>query len=452
MQYNSDTIAALATPVGTSGIAVIRVSGDDAVVICDKIFSGDLNKAASHTVHLGKVKDDSGRIIDQVLMTIMRAPGSYTGENTVEISCHGSMTVVREIMKLLFFAGARQAKAGEFTKRAFLNGKLDLVQAEAVIDIINSKNETALDVGINHLEGGLSEKINSAREKLLRIMAYLQAEADFPEEGVSGFSDELFRENIKNVICELSRLLETAKAGKYIREGISTVLAGKPNAGKSSLLNRLLERERAIVTDIEGTTRDTVEEYLQLGKITLKLIDTAGIRKTDNTVEKIGVDIAVKAVSDADLVLYIADMSDTPNEDDIKIIERIKDKKVIMVLNKSDIKSESDEYSKLMDCRKIMISAKTGEGIEELKKAVEEMFGDIGIENSITMANIRHIEAVAKAKKILEEAYEAYASGIPADCISVDIQSALESLGEITGMTVSEEIVDKIFKEFCVGK
>ncbi len=447
-----DTIAALATPVGTSGIAVIRVSGEQAIEICDKIFSADLNSVQSHTVHLGKIIDGSGKAVDQVLATVMRAPGTYTGENTVEISCHGSMTVVREIMKLLFSAGARQAQAGEFTKRAFLNGRLDLVQAEAVIDIINSKSETSLNVGLSQLEGGLSAKINSAREKLLKIMAWIQAEADFPEEGVSGFSDELFRENIENVINETETLLKTAKSGKYIREGISTALVGKPNAGKSSLLNCLLERERAIVTDIEGTTRDTVEEYLQLGRLTLKLIDTAGIRETDNVVEKIGVDIAVKTIENADLILYIADMSDTPDADDIKIIEKIKNKRVIMVLNKSDIGKNSDLYSDLLDCRKVMISAKTGEGLDDLKQAVGEMFADVGIENSVTMTNIRHIQAVEEAKRLLAGAYAAYNSGIPVDCISVEIQSALESLGEITGMTVSEEIVDKIFKEFCVGK
>ncbi len=451
MKYGSDTIAALATPVGTSGIAVIRISGDEAIKICNKIFSSDLEKTESHTVHFGTIKDGE-ETVDQVLATVMKAPKTYTGENTVEISCHGSMTVVRSIMKLLFSAGARQAKAGEFTKRAFLNGKLDLVQAEAVIDIINSKNETALSTGINHLEGSLSSKINEVREKLVKIMAYLQAEADFPEEGVSGFSEELFKENIKEVADNLENLLKTAETGKYIREGISTVIAGKPNAGKSSLLNCLLQKERAIVTDIEGTTRDTVEEYLQLGRLTLKLIDTAGIRETDNAVEKIGVDKAIKSIDKADLVLYIADMSDTPDEEDMKIIKKLEDKKVIMVLNKSDIKNSSDKYSKLIDCKKVIISAKTGEGTEALKQAVIDMFDNVGIENSVTITNIRHIEAVSKALKILREAETAYNSGIPADCISVDIQTALEGLGEVTGMTVSEEIVDKIFKEFCVGK
>ena len=451
MIYSDDTIAALATPAGTSGIAVIRVSGKNAIDICGKIFSKDISEVLTHTAHFGKIINN-GKIIDQVLVTVMRAPGTYTGENTVEISCHGSMTVVREIMGALFESGARQAKAGEFTKRAFLNGKLDLVQAEAVIDIINSKSETALESGINQLEGSLSEKINEIRNKLLKIMAWIGAEADFPEEGISGFSDEAFCKDAEEILKEIEILLVSAKEGKYIREGISTVLTGKPNAGKSSLLNRLLQKKRAIVTDIEGTTRDKVEEYLQVGGITLKLIDTAGIRNTENEVEKIGVDIALNEITAADLVLYIADTSEKPSSEDAEIIEKIKDKKMIMVLNKSDIGKNGEEYLKLAKCKNVSISAKTGEGIDDLKNVIVEMFKNTGIENSVTVTNLRHTEAILRAKNLVEHAYKEYKSGMPVDFAAVDIQSAVESLGEITGMTVSEEIVDKIFKEFCVGK
>ncbi|MFA7637532.1 MAG: tRNA uridine-5-carboxymethylaminomethyl(34) synthesis GTPase MnmE [Monoglobales bacterium] len=454
---NGDTIAALATVPGTSGIAVIRVSGSDAVEISAKLCGKDLLDAKSHTAHFVKIKRDGGSIIDHAVATVMLAPNSYTGENVVEISCHGSMTPVKEILLLLTEYGARYAEAGEFTKRAFLNGKMDLSQAEAVLDIINSESELALSLGVNQLEGRLSEEINKIRDEVIYLSAMLGAEADFPEEGVSGISDEVIEEKISSCLVALEKLIEGAKSGEMARDGIKTVIAGAPNTGKSSLLNLLVGRERAIVTNIPGTTRDSIEEYIKLGHAHIKLIDTAGIRHTDNEVEKIGVGIAGQAVKDADLVLFVVDTGRKINDEDRQALKLAENKKTVVIFNKIDIAdAEAEkEYEKIFgNYKRVRISAKTGEGADGLKKVVSDMFDFQEIESSksAVIANIRHIEAVKKAHKLIETAYNDYRTGVPADFMAVNLSGAAEALGEITGMSVSEEIVDRIFKEFCVGK
>ena len=449
----NDTIAALATPPGMSALAVIRLSGEDSVKIADRLFSKNILNAASHTVHFGKIHDTDGHIIDEVLVTVMLAPRSYTGENSVEISCHGSMTAVRKIILALIECGARQALAGEFTKRAFLNGKMDLCRSEAVIDIIHSKSELALEKGIEQLSGSISDKINEIRNKTVYLAAALSSEADFPDEGVSGLTDEFIEETLTEVIEKTDKLLETAKTGKYIRDGIAVSLTGRPNAGKSSVLNALAGEQKAIVTNIPGTTRDTVEDYINIGNICVKLMDTAGIRNTDDEVEKIGVRRARTAAEHADLILYVADVSSPPNSYDIEIVDFIKNKNVVMLLNKEDIsKDYEEEYKKLINAPCIYTSAVCGSGFDELKDIISKMFETGKAASEVTLTNIRHADALTRAGKRLHTAYEAFKSGIPADFMAVDIEAAVSAFGEITGISVSEEIVDTIFKEFCVGK
>lgn len=454
---NRDTIAALATVPGTSGIAVVRVSGEAAVEISAKLCGGELLAAKSHTAHFVKLKRPDGSIIDHAVVTVMLAPNSYTGENVVEISCHGSMTPVKEILLLLTGNGARYASAGEFTKRAFLNGKMDLSQAEAVLDIINSESEIALSMGVNQLEGKLSEEINRIRDEVVYLSAMLGAEADFPEEGVSGISDEIIKEKINACLNSMQKLIDGSKSGELARDGIKTVIAGTPNTGKSSLLNMLVGRERAIVTNIPGTTRDSIEEYIKLGHALIKLIDTAGIRSTDNEVERIGVGIAGKAVQTADLVLFVVDLGRKINDEDRRVLELVKDKKTVVIFNKTDIadpEAEKEYEGIFKDFRKVKISAKTGDGAENLKKTISDMFDfqEITGGTSAVIANVRHIDAVKKAHSLIKTAIDDYLMGVPADFMAVNLSAAAEALGEITGMSVSEEIVDRIFKDFCVGK
>lgn len=448
-----DTIVALATPPGMSAIAVVRLSGEKAVEIADRIFSKNILTARTHTVHFGKIHDLKGNIIDEVLVTVMLAPKSYTGENSVEISCHGSMAAVRKIILALIECGARQARAGEFTKRAFLNGKMDLCRSEAVIDIIHSKSELALEKGIEQLSGSVSGKINEIRNKTVYLAAALSSEADFPDEGVSGLTDSFITETLDEVIGQTDKLLETAKTGKYIRDGVAVSLTGRPNAGKSSVLNALVGEQKAIVTSIPGTTRDTVEDYINIGNMCVKLMDTAGIRNTEDEVEKIGVDRAKNIAENADLILYVADVSTPPDNYDIEIIDFIKNKNVVMLLNKEDISTEyAEEYRKLISAPFVYTSALRGKGFDELEKIMLGMFAAGKTTSEVTITNIRHADALTRAGRCLNRAREAFLSGMPADLLTVDVEEAVSAFGEITGMNVSEEIVDTIFKEFCVGK
>ena len=430
---DNNTIAAIATPIGTGGIGIIRISGENALKIASRVFisknKSDVLSYKTHTLHFGAVVNSQGKTIDQALLSYMKAPHSYTGEDVVELSCHGGITCVKQVLEQVLAQGASLAGRGEFTKRAFLNGKMDLSQAEAVIDIINSKNEKALSSAVNQLEGTLSHKINSLRDKLVMVMAYIEAETDFPEDDISGLSED---------------------------QGISTAIVGRPNVGKSSLLNALLGETRAIVTDIPGTTRDIIEEYLNLGNITLRLIDTAGIRNTEDTVEQIGVNLALSRAEAAQLVLFVGDLSLIPSSEDKEILEKIKDKPHIMVLNKSDkeLGGAFENYSELSPCKKVKISAKNLLGVEELTKEIEELFevGEIQEDDSLILTNLRHIESITSAKASVSRALEEIKAGMPADMLYIDIFDALSSLGEVVGMTVSEEVVDKVFEKFCVGK
>lgn len=456
----NETIAAIATPFGSGGIGIVRISGDRALEIGGRVFVSAKGKQvsdfATHTVHYGKAVGVGGETIDEVLLTYMKAPHSYTGEDVVEISCHGGVTSVKNILKAVTGQGARLAGRGEFTKRAFLNGKLDLAKAEAVIDIINSKTDRALGVAVNQLEGSLSRKIDEIREKLVTVMAYVEAETDFPEDDVSGLSTDEVMEKLLLAKSELEKLLKTADTGKLVRDGITTAIVGRPNVGKSSLLNALSGRERAIVTDIPGTTRDVIEEYVTIGGAVLRLLDTAGIRETGDAVEKIGVDRALDSAKKAELVLFVADLSSSPSAEDKAIISSLKEQKVIVVLNKTDkeIKGAGEEYSALSSFPTVRISAAKEEGIDILAAEIEKLFnlGMLDHSTDALLTNLRHVESITRASESVNKAIEALRQGIPPDMLYVDLFDALSALGEVVGMSVSEEVVDKIFEKFCVGK
>lgn len=453
----NDTIAAISTPVGVGGIGVIRVSGEKAFEICDKIFRAankkTISKSPTHTIHYGHIVDSEGETVDEVMVSVMCAPKTFTAENTVEISTHGSPLVLKKVLSLILSAGARMAQAGEFTKRAFLNGRIDLSRAEAVIDVIHADSDISLKSALHQLEGGLFNEINKIREPLLYAEAQFGAAVDYPDDEIADLSEESLRNTLNKTIDMCTELLDNAESGRIAKEGIRCVLAGRPNVGKSSLLNALTKSSRAIVTEFEGTTRDVIEESISLEGYALRLFDTAGIRKSDNAVEKIGVDRSRAYIKSADIVLLLLDSSDKLYDEDREIISITKDKKRIIVINKSDLKQELDTNEVKLLCegnRFVYISTKTENGIDELKKAIS----DICIENSgsALISNMRHIEALAAAKQSLISALEALDSGMPIDMCSIDISSALENLGLITGTSVSADIVDTVFKNFCVGK
>lgn len=457
---NSDTIAAIATAMTSSGIGIVRISGNDALTIIDKIYKSKsgkkkISECDSHTIHYGYIYDGE-EIVDEVMILLMKAPNTYTREDTIEIDCHGGVYVMKRILETVIKNGARPAEPGEFTKRAFLNGRIDLSQAESVIDVINSKNEFALKSSLNQLKGSILEKIKEIRAVVLHEIAFIESALDDPEH----ISLDGYPQNLNNIVDKeiknIDKLLKTSDNGRILKEGINTVIVGKPNAGKSSLLNVLVGTDRAIVTDIAGTTRDVLEEQINLNGVTLNLVDTAGIRDTDDVVEKIGVSKAKEYATTADLIIYVIDSSTELDESDYEIIELLKGKNSIILLNKSDLKVVTDEsiVSKLIDSKIISISAKQNIGIEKLENTIKEMFlnGDVSFNDEIYITNIRHKNLLNQSIISLKHVINSIQNGMPEDFYSIDLMSAYESLGLIIGEAVEDDLVEEIFSKFCMGK
>ena len=468
----ADTIAAVATAMSASGIGIVRISGEDCMDVIHRIYRSkggkfDIRTADSHTIHYGYIYDGE-EIVDEVLVMIMKAPRTFTGENTVEIDCHGGVYAMRRVLETVVKNGARIAQPGEFTKRAFLNGRLDLSQAEAVIDVIQSQNSYALKSSISQLKGSVKTTIEELRSRILYHIAYIESALDDPEHiSLDGYSSEL-RADVEEELAKVERLLSTASDGKMIKEGIKTVILGKPNAGKSSLLNLLVGENKAIVTDIAGTTRDILEEYINLGGISLRIVDTAGIRATDDVVEKIGVGRAKDSAKDADLILYVVDASTSLDENDVEIMKLLKDKKAIILLNKADLPSVVsvdtivDNFVNDVDNSGIgemtypivAISAKEETGMEELEEQIKQMFfhGELTFNNEVYITNARHKAALEETKKSLNQVLDSIEMDMPEDFFSIDLMNVYKELGSIIGEEVGEDLVNEIFSKFCTGK
>ena len=458
--YREDTIAAIATPGSGSGIGVIRISGENAIEVADKIFQPKnknkrLPEQPTYTIHYGNIVDGD-ELLDEVIVLLMRGPHSYTAEDTVEIDCHGGTFVMRKILELVIRNGARPAEPGEFTKRAFLNGRIDLSQAEAVMDVIEAKNNYALQSSLGQLKGSLLEMIREMREKILYEIAYIESALDDPEHiSLDGYPVEL-GEKVDNLLKTAVDLLKSSQNGRVLREGIRTVIVGKPNAGKSSLMNVLVGSNRAIVTDMAGTTRDILEEQIQLKGLNLNIVDTAGIRKTDDPVEKIGVDRARKAADQADLILYVVDSSTNLDENDDEIISFLKDQNVVVLLNKTDLSmvTTPEMVKERLHKPVVCISARMETGIDELADLLESMFlsGKVSFNEEVYLTNARQKRAMEEAGESLKKVQESISLGMPEDFYSIDLMDAYESLGSITGESVGEDLVNEIFSKFCMGK
>lgn len=460
----TDTIAAISTAMTSSGIGIIRVSGDEAFSIVNKIYQSKnnckkLSEFATHTIHYGFIFDGDD-LIDEVMVSVMKAPNSYTTEDTVEINCHGGILVLNRVLEIVLKNGARIAEPGEFTKRAFLNGRIDLSRAEAVMDIINSKNEFALKSSVKQLKGSVSDMIKKLREEILFEIAFIESALDDPEHvSLDGYPKRL-KEKTDDVMKKIKHLIDTSDNGKMLKEGIDTVIVGKPNAGKSSLLNILVGEDKAIVTDIAGTTRDILEESVKLHGIGLNIIDTAGIRSTEDVVEKIGVDKAKKYALDADLIIYVVDSSVPLDENDEQIIKLIQDKKIIVLLNKTDLDScitqemILDKLNYPNDLSVIKTSTKDNTGIEEFEDTIKEMFfhGKISLNDEVYITNMRHKESLIDAYDSLSMVIKSLEDSMPEDFYSIDLMSAYSSLGKIVGEEVGDDLVNEIFSKFCMGK
>lgn len=447
------TICAIATPMGTGGISVIRMSGDRAIEIAEKVFSRTLADKTSHTVHYGFIKNAQGETVDEVLLTIMRAPKTFTREDVVEISCHGGAVTTKRVLQTVIETGAVMAEAGEFTKRAFMNGRIDLSQAEAVIDVINAKNELSQRNALSQLGGTLSREIKSVRDELVHLCARMQVLIDYPDEDLEDITDDDIRVICHDCAVRIGKLMDTSDSGRMVRDGIRTAIVGKPNVGKSSILNALAQEERAIVTDVAGTTRDVIEESITVSGIPLILSDTAGIHDTDDTVEKIGVKKSKEYLDRSDLVIVVLDSTCELDDDDRDVLELTKDKRRIILINKTDV-GDAVTSSHFDGENVIEISAKTLDGMDKLSDIIEKIcgLGNIEAENGRIITNMRHKTALMGARDALHAAAQALEAGMPTDIVSIDIASAMNSLGEITGETVSESVVTDIFHNFCVGK
>ena len=475
----TDTIAAIATFPGNAGVNIIRISGDGALKIAEKIFikkgkntsidhpqedqedmdinnyCGDDFSFKPRYLHYGYIVDKNHKIIDEVLICYMKAPNTYTREDVVEINCHGGIISAKKILETVLEHGCRTAERGEFTKRAFLNGRIDLTQAEAVIDIINSKTDSSHEISMNHLEGRLSKQINSIIEEIMDILANIEVNIDFPEYDEDEITIGRVRDFSENIVVQLDRLISTADTGKIFKEGIKTVILGKPNVGKSSLMNFLLNENRAIVTEVPGTTRDTIEEYVNIKGVPLRIVDTAGVRETEDRIEKIGVEKALQKADEADLVIMLFDSSRELEYEDEKILEYIKDKRVIYVNNKADLETKLNlsRYGNI-EKEAINISVLENHGLEDIIDKISSMFfeGSINVSDDLIINNVRHKDLLIKAKGSLEDVLYSIKNNMTIDFIEIDLKQAMEYLGLIVGKSVSDDLMDKIFNEFCIGK
>ncbi|PEG12162.1 tRNA uridine-5-carboxymethylaminomethyl(34) synthesis GTPase MnmE [Bacillus wiedmannii] len=455
-----DTIAAISTALGEGAIAIVRVSGDDAVEKVNRIFKGkDLTEVPSHTIHYGHIVDlDTNQVIEEVMVSILRAPRTFTRENIVEINCHGGLVSVNKVLQLILAQGVRLAEPGEFTKRAFLNGRIDLSQAEAVMDLIRAKTDRAMNVAINQMEGRLSKLIGRLRQDILETLAHVEVNIDYPEyDDVEEMTHNILIEKATHVRTEIAKILETSKQGKILREGIATAIIGRPNVGKSSLLNSLVQEKKAIVTDIAGTTRDVIEEYVNVRGVPLKLIDTAGIRETEDVVERIGVERSKEMMSQADLVLVVVNYSEALTHEDEDLFRAVQGKDFIVIVNKTDL-SQIIDMERVIELaagnRIITTSLIEEQGIDELEKAIADLFfeGTIDSADVTYVSNARHIGLLTQAGKTIGDAIEAIENGVPIDMVQIDLTRTWEILGEITGDTVHESLIDQLFSQFCLGK
>ncbi|GFZ26530.1 tRNA uridine-5-carboxymethylaminomethyl(34) synthesis GTPase MnmE [Lactobacillus corticis] len=453
-----DTIAAISTPIGEGGISIVRMSGEESVKIANRLFKGkDLTKAASHTINYGHIVDPkTGEMIDEVMVSVLLAPKTATREDMIEINCHGGIVVTNRILQLLLANGARMAEPGEFTKRAFVNGRIDLTQAEAVMDIVRAKTDKARDVAAKQMAGGLMQKIKDLRQEILNTLANVEVNIDYPEYDADTVTAKEMADTSKRVISEIDALLKTANEGKILRNGLATAIVGRPNVGKSSLLNYLTQSDKAIVTDVAGTTRDTLEEFVSVNGVPLELIDTAGIHQTDDKVEKIGVERSKKALKRADLVLLLLDSSQELTSEDQELLQATADKKRIIVLNKTDLgmKITPQELADQTASPVIAVSVLEKQHMEQLEQTIKDLFFS-GIENSneqVMVTNQRQTGLLAKAKGQLEEVISAVDNGIPVDIAQIDFTGAWDTLGEITGDSAPDELITQLFSQFCLGK
>ena len=457
-----DTIAAISTPPGEGAISIVRLSGEQAISIADAVFQSGKKKlidVSSHTIHYGHIFDpEKYQMMDEVMVSIMRKPKTFTREDIVEINCHGGIVVVNQILQLVLRKGARLAEPGEFTKRAFLNGRVDLSQAEAVMDLIRAKTDKAMNLAINQLDGNLSRLIRQLRQEILETLAQVEVNIDYPEyDDVEELTTRLLLEKANQVQKQIQALLQTAQQGKILREGLSTAIIGRPNVGKSSLLNHLLREEKAIVTDIAGTTRDVIEEYVNVRGVPLKLVDTAGIRETEDIVEKIGVERSRKALSEADLILLVLNQSESLTTEDKQLLDITSGNKRIILLNKTDLPSrinQEDLVPYLENEPALPISVLTSEGLDQLEQAIADLFfgGNTGDKDASYLSNTRHIALLEKAEHSLAEVIQGIESGMPVDLVQIDMTRCWDYLGEIVGDSVQDELITQLFSQFCLGK
>lgn len=455
-----DTIAAISTPMGEGAIAIVRLSGEDSIEIANKLFKGkSLKEVASHTIHYGHIVDpESGVTVEEVMISVMKGPKTFTRENVVEINCHGGLVSVNKVLQLTLENGARLAEPGEFTKRAFLNGRIDLSQAEAVMDLIRAKTDRAMSVAIGQMEGRLSKLIQRLRQELLETLAHVEVNIDYPEyDDVEEMTHSLLIGKARSVQGEIEKLLQTSNQGKILREGLSTVIVGRPNVGKSSLLNSLVHENKAIVTDIPGTTRDVIEEYVNVKGVPLRLLDTAGIRETEDIVERIGVERSRQVLKEADLILLVLNYNDELTLEDERLFEAVQGMDVIVIVNKTDLpqKLNLDKVKELAGNYPLVTTSLLEDlGVEQLEEAIASLFfsGSIDSQDMTYVSNSRHIALLTQAKRSIQEAINGIESGVPIDLVQIDLTRTWELLGEIIGDAVHESLIDQLFSQFCLGK